>query len=115
MTIREMLVGKTAAARAAIKAREIAKLATRGRFVAQVQYGVDVELGQVEEITGGVQLLARAWRTSDGVAIGFGRDGSVEWERFRIYNPPIMVPDGTKGTAVDERDGSTFEVDNFKE
>ena len=58
--IRPQLLDRNAKDRAQIKSREIAKLATRGRFVAQVQYGVDVELGQVEEITGGVQVLARA-------------------------------------------------------
>ena len=47
------------------------------------------------------------------MAIGFGRDGSVEWERFRIYNPPIMVPDGTKQTVTIGVRG--VEVDNFKE
>ena len=106
------LTGHGAKDRARVKAREIAKLDTRGQFAA-AQYGNVIELGQAEEIVGGVQVLARAWR--DGVPIGFGRDGSVEWERFRIYNPPIMVPDGSTHTEVGYSDGRTYQVHNYKE
>lgn len=41
-----------------------------------------------------LEIRARAWR--NGEQLGFGPDGSVDVERFRIYNPPILHhrPDG---------------------
>lgn len=51
----------------------------------------EIEIVDIEAIEGGVQVFARAW--SDGTQIGFGSDGSVDIERFRIFNPPILVPD----------------------
>lgn len=52
---------------------------------------LEIEIVDIEPIDGGVQVFARAW--SDGVQIGFGVDGTVDIERFRIINPPILVPD----------------------
>ena len=39
-----------------------------------------------------VEIFARAW-SPDGEQIGFGVDGSVDAERFMIYNPPAIIPD----------------------
>lgn len=77
-----------AKARATAKGQEIAKLraiprTTRSEF--------DIEIVSMNAIDGGVEVFARAWK--DGEQIGFGRDGSVEIERFRIFNPPTKVPD----------------------
>lgn len=52
---------------------------------------LEIEIVDVEPIEGGIQVFARAW--SDGEQIGFGADGTVDIERFRIFNPPILVPD----------------------
>lgn len=52
---------------------------------------LEIEIVDVEPIDGGVQVFARAW--SDGEQIGFGVDGTVDIERFRIFNPPVLVPD----------------------
>ena len=52
---------------------------------------LEIEITQVDIIEGGIQVFARAWR--DGTQIGFGKDGSVDIERFRIFNPPVLVPD----------------------
>jgi hypothetical protein len=52
---------------------------------------LEIEIVDIEPIEGGVQVFARAW--SDGVQIGFGKDGTVDIERFRIFNPPILVLD----------------------
>ena len=38
-----------------------------------------------------VEIFARAW-SPDGEQIGFGVDGSVDAERFMIYNPPAIIP-----------------------
>jgi len=43
-------------------------------------------------IDGGVEAFVRAW-DKDGIPIGFGVDKTVEIERFRMYNPAILVPD----------------------
>lgn len=52
---------------------------------------LEIEIVDTELIEGGIAVFARAW---DGaVQIGFGADGSVDIERFRFYNPPILVPD----------------------
>lgn len=52
---------------------------------------LEIEIINIEPIEGGVQVFARAWK--NGTQIGFGTDGSVDIERFRIFNPPILVPD----------------------
>jgi len=64
------------------------------------QYGTRIEIiSEVKniEINGqhGIELFARAWRGTQ--QLGFGQDGSVEIERFFIFNPPILVddPNGT--------------------
>jgi hypothetical protein len=108
--IKELLINKTGIERANIKSEAIAKLVV-GKFTDD-QYGVEVEIKSIEKIEGGIQLYARAWKGTK--QLGFGADGTVEWERFRIFNPPIMVPDGTKKTVTDET-GLTHEIDNFKE
>ena len=96
MAIKELLVGNSTT-NCVIKCEALAAASTTGKYV--TGDGASIELTQVENLSGkGVSILARAWDVN-GAPIGFGRDGSIEWERFRIYNPPIMVPD----------------VDNFKE
>lgn len=49
-----------------------------------------VEVVELNKIDGGVELFARAWR--HGKQIGFG-DGTIDLERFRFFNPPILIPD----------------------
>jgi len=74
--------------RASFKGREIAKI----KSVAKVNRGkYEIEITEIKAIDGGIEFLARAWK--NGKQIGFGKDGSVEWERFRIINPPILVDD----------------------
>ncbi len=69
----------------------------------------------MESIDGGVQVFARAWDANDR-QIGFGKDGTVDIERFRIFNPPILVSD-PKGDIVHEfinEDGEVFRQ-NYRE
>lgn len=62
--------------------------------------GMTIEIvGNVALIDGGVQVFARAWR--DGNQLGFGYDGTVDIERFKILNPPVLVDD-PKGSIVRE-------------
>src|SRR3990167_3660071 len=112
MAIKELLVGNSTT-NCVIKCEALAAASTTGKYV--TGDGASIELTQVENLSGkGVSILARAW-DSGGNPIGFGRDGSIEWERFRIYNPPIMVPDGTTRTVTPSDGSPAYERDNFKE
>ena len=103
--------------RAKIKTCEMAKRGTE--FIGiydSSQYGTKIEIiGDVKAIEikkhevgdifflgdtqHGIELFARAWRGTQ--QLGFGADGSVEIERFRIFNPPILVDD-PNGTIIRE-------------
>lgn len=80
--------------KAEIKSKAISKLPMAGEYTKD-NYRVEI-IGEVKhiEINGshGIELFARAWK--DGKQIGFG-DGTIEIERFRFYNPPILVSDPT--------------------
>ena len=52
---------------------------------------LEIEIVKTNLIEGGIEVFARAWR--DGNQIGFGADGSVDVERFKVFNPPILVLD----------------------
>lgn len=84
----------TNADKAEIKGCEIAK-ATEIQTTERAEYRI--EITDVEPFEGGVQAFARVWK--DGVQIGFGDDGTVDIERFQVFNPPILVED-PKGPIV---------------
>lgn len=88
--IKDLLTGKSPQERAVVKSQEISKLDHRGIFVSS-EYGVKAEIQSLSEIVGGVEIFARAWK--NGKQLGFGKDGSVDLERFAISNPPILVDD----------------------
>ena len=91
--------------RASIKSCEIAKRGIEFTGVYNsTQYNTKIEIiGEVKniEINGqhGIELFAKAWRGTQ--QLGFGADGTVEIERFRIFNPPILVDD-PNGTIIRE-------------
>jgi len=110
LTIREKLEAKTATERADIKGVEIAKAINADTAILQKEVQrskYKIEIVEIKEIKGGVEVFARAW--NDKGQIGFGKDGSVDIERFRIFNPPILteVPDGDI-IFEQELDGETF-------
>ena len=82
--------GKSSAERANIKASEIVRKNPEGVYQ-DPTYGLQIKVQSISKIEGGVEVFARAWR--EGQQLGFGTDGSVEIERFRIFNPPVLVPD----------------------
>lgn len=51
----------------------------------------EIDVIETNAIEGGIEIFARAWK--DGVQLGFGEDGSVDIERFKVYNPPVLVGD----------------------
>lgn len=52
---------------------------------------IEIEIVEVNTVDGGVEVFARAWK--NGVQLGFGKDGTVDLERFRVFNPPMLVSD----------------------
>lgn len=86
--IKELLTDKTVKERAEIKSAEIAKLNLPGEFQRK---NIKIEIVSLSKIEGGLEIFVRAWDKNG--QIGFGPDGSVDIERFRIYNPPILVED----------------------
>jgi hypothetical protein len=110
LPIRDMLDGKSAAERAEIKATEMAKLNVAGTYT---EDGITIEIRSIEKIAGGVQLFARAWK--GGNPLGLGPNGTTEWERFRIYNPPILVPDPEGNIERSSEDAGITTTLRYKE
>ena len=76
---------------------------------------LEIEIVDSNIIEGGIEVFARAW--NENGQIGFGKDGTIDVERFRIFNPPILVRD-VGGSIVRERiDEITGEITirNFRE
>jgi RHS repeat-associated protein len=88
--ITQLLQESTPDERAQIKAHALASLVFKEPYI-DTEHNLQIEVIAVSEIEQGIQVFARAWR--DGKQIGFGENGTVEIERFLIYNPPILVPD----------------------
>lgn len=88
--VNERIQGKSQEEKIAIKSVEIVKQVPTGMY-SDEEKGLTFEIQSIEKIEGGVQVFARAWK--DANPLGFGPDGSVEIERFRIFNPAILVPD----------------------
>src|SRR3990167_4389300 len=86
-----------ASEKASFKGKEIAKIKTIAKQKIQDYF---IEVIDMKAIDSGVELYARAWNL-DGSQIGFGKDGSVDIERFIFINPPILVDD-PNGTIVRE-------------
>lgn len=86
--ITDSFIGKTHQEIAEIKAVEVSKVPLSGR---RSEGEFEVEVIKISKIDGGVQVLARAWK--NGKQLGFGKDGSVDIERFRFFNPPVLVDD----------------------
>lgn len=87
--VNNLLKNKSDAEKANIKGESISKLKIKGK---KERKDIDVEIVSTEAINGGVQVLAKSW-DKNGKQIGFGKDGSVDIERFVIKNPPILVAD----------------------
>jgi len=86
--IEKLLKNKDGKQKAKIKAKKICKVnhigkTKRGKF--------KVEIISIKEIEGGVEVFARAWKNKK--QLGFGKDGSIDIERFIFINPPILVED----------------------
>ena len=108
--VSDKLEGKAGPERAEIKAREIAKRVSPGVYEAATN-GLAIEVVEINSLGHGVEVLARVRK--DGEQIGFGPDGTVDIERFRIFNPPILVldPSGPIHQAWVDREGHEWSRD----
>src|SRR3990167_4688263 len=98
--IEVLLENKNVREKANIKSREIAKLNFSGDWT-DLDSGISIEIknGKVIQIDEGIGFYARAFK--NGKPIGFGSRGRTEWERFRMFNPPILTND-PNGTIIRE-------------
>lgn len=103
--IESLLKNKNEIERANIKAQEIVKLEHRGEFT---KSNLKIEIQDLKKIDGGVEVFVRAWKGKK--QCGFGSDGTVEIERIRIFNPPILVPDENGDVIREKADSITGEV-----
>lgn len=101
---------KNSVERADAKADVISKLALKKEHKADNELCVSIE--SVEKIDGGVQVFARAWR--GGEQVGFGAGGSIETERFRIFNPPVLVDDPNGDIVRENTDSRTGVVKTYR-
>jgi hypothetical protein len=89
--INDLLLNKTYQEQSRIKSEEISKLNHVGKFIDK---DFEVEILGLKSIQvgdqHGVEIMARAWNNKELVGLG---DGTVEIERFRIWDPPIYVED----------------------
>ena len=102
--VADSLIGRPSREKAGLKADAIVHEKRIGKFV---KNNITIEITDVSKIDGGVQVYAKAWK--NGTKIGFGADGTVETERFLIYNPPILVPDPNGDISIDYDNAITGE------
>lgn len=89
---------KTLEESAALKSQYLANCFPVGEYE-DSEFGLRIEVRSIEffqkdtadGIHNAVAIFARAWRTSDNKQASFGNNGEVEWERFILYDPPILV------------------------
>ena len=86
--IEKVLKDKTTKEKIKIKSVELSKVKL-GKYTKD-KLKIEI-IGDIKEIEGGIELFAKAWK--DGKQLGFGKDGTVEIERFRFFNPPVLVDD----------------------
>jgi hypothetical protein len=98
------LTNKTPKEKANLKGREIAKIKKLARTKRK---GFDIEIVKTKAIEGGVEVFIKAWK--DGKQVGFGKDGTVEIERVRLFNPPILVADKSGDVVREWTDEETKE------
>lgn len=113
--LKELLAGRTTKEKSAIKAWALAQRPLPEKFSFD-NFDITVLSHRVVNMNGKIMYEYILKVEKDGIEfIGetTTTNGSLD-NPFYTYNPPFMVPDGTKSTFVDV-DGNTKERDNFKE
>lgn len=93
--LKDYMENESPSTRASIKGEALASIGSLSK-THRDKYAIAID--SMDPIDGGVELFARVWDKNDK-QIGFGKDGTVDVERFRIFNPPILVED-PKGDIV---------------
>jgi len=90
--IEKVLKDKTQKEKAKIKSKELTKVKIDKFIKDDLRIKIIGDIKEIE-VNGqhGIELFAKAWK--NGKQLGFGKDGTVEIERFRIFNPPVLVDD----------------------
>ena len=107
--IKDLLQGKNSLESANIKVDKIVKLDFIGNHIIN---DYEIEIISVDKIDKGLEILARAWQGEK--QLGFGSDGSVDIERFRIFNPPILIQDNNGDIVKEVVDTLTKEIRQVK-
>lgn len=68
-------------------------LAASLRPQVHIHNGYQIRVQEVNVIPNGFEVYAQVFQ--NGRQVGFGQDGSVDIERFRFFNPPILIDDST--------------------
>ena len=93
MSLENILKNTNGEEKANLKGQEIAKIVFSS-IVSREEF--DIEITGLKNIERGIELFARVW-DKQGNPVGFGSDGTIEVERFRIFNPPVLVDDANGG------------------
>ena len=101
-SILRKLDGKSSKQRSTIKGLEISRAILPATYT---RGDLRIEIDSILAIDQGVEVYARAWRK--GTRLGFGKDGSVEFERFRFINPPVLITDATGPIIVEMTTSAT--------
>lgn len=83
-----LLKNKTQKEKIKIKSDEIVKANFKGVFEKDNH---KIKVHKIEKIEGGIEIHAQAWENNK--QIGFGKFGQIDIERFRIFNPPVLIYD----------------------
>ena len=98
--IDECILNLNTGEKAQIKSQEIEKRNHVGEFTeSKYGYKIDIQSLKAKDIRGqyAIEVFARAWKGTK--QLGFGKDGTVEIERFIFVNPPVLVSD-PQGTII---------------
>lgn len=69
------------------KSQLLNNIITSGTYL---EKGIEIEIQEVNLLSGGIEVFVSAIDVNGSVAFG---DGTVEIERFLIWNPPVLVSD----------------------
>jgi len=72
---------------------------------------MEFDVHSINETTEGVDVFVRAY-DKEKAQIGFGDDGSIDIERFRVINPRVMVPDPLGDIIVINKDDEIGETEH---
>lgn len=97
--------GEVAVVEAEQKANKVIEADVTGEYSDKEGRAITVE--SVSKISGGVEVFVKAQK--GGKKLAFGADGTVEIERFRFFNVPVMVddPNGPIETLSIDSNGNT--------